>query len=324
MICKKKGKVIGDGDDLPQDRQDMDIGFDSYWGGERIVTGIQRNLSFGQYWQQQHHVDTILAALVENSDKSVGGAPKSVGAPVEDTTAATEDTAAADFLHHLVKHRGKTANFWDFYKLYDPTHHPDLQDVAHCMPCHTNISTKGHTTSGLNKHLQHRHHEEYESMNERCPSCMSAETEWQPSVAGIFPRKAKDKSIADIKMEYIHAVTNFLGWEFQFLVPISGTPIGSRILLPFLIPKILVGKFFSNSAVEKLRNRISDSEIQNSKKNKRRKSIHLISHMLSIVIGQPVGLMVPHHMDVGTIPGKGNISAYSTSTQLDYIITFVG
>jgi hypothetical protein len=44
---------------------------------------------------------------------------------------------------------------------------------------------------------------------------MSAETEWQPSVAGIFPRKAKDKSIADIKMEYIHAVTNFIMAELQ-------------------------------------------------------------------------------------------------------------
>ncbi len=130
-------------------------------------------------------VDTMLAALVENSDKSVGGAPKSVGAIVEDTTAATEDTAAADFVRHLVKPRGKTANFWVFYKLYDPTHHPDLQDVAHCMLCHMHISTKGRTTSGLNKHLQHRHREDYESMNERGPSCMSAETERQPSVADI-------------------------------------------------------------------------------------------------------------------------------------------
>ncbi len=63
-------------------------------------------------------VDTMLAALVENSDKSVGGAPKSVGASVEDTTAATEDSAAAEFVHHLVKTCGKTANFWTFYKLY--------------------------------------------------------------------------------------------------------------------------------------------------------------------------------------------------------------
>jgi hypothetical protein len=36
----------------------------------------------------------------------------------------------------------------------------------------------------------------------------------------------------------------FLGWEFQFLVPISGTPIVSRIPIPFLILKIPVGFFF--------------------------------------------------------------------------------
>ncbi len=35
-----------------------------------------------------------------------------------------------------------------------------------------------------------------------------------------------------------------LGWEFQFLVPISGTPIGSGISIPFSIPKIPVGFFF--------------------------------------------------------------------------------
>ncbi len=56
------------------------------------------------------------------------------------------------------------------------------------------------------------------------------------------------------------------GWEFQFLVPISGTPIGSRIPILFSIPKIPVGIFFMNSAVEKLRNRNSDSKIWNSEK----------------------------------------------------------
>jgi hypothetical protein len=52
-----------------------------------------------------------------------------------------------------------------------------------------------------------------------------------------------------------------LGWEFQFLVPIPGTPIGSGI--PFLISKIPVG-FFFDSAVEKSSNWNSDSEIRNS------------------------------------------------------------
>jgi hypothetical protein len=43
-----------------------------------------------------------------------------------------------------------------------------------------------------------------------------------------------------------------LGWEFQFLVPISGTPIISRIPIPFLVPKIPVG-FFFNSNVWRVR-----------------------------------------------------------------------
>ncbi len=101
------------------------------------------------------------------------------------------------------------------------------------------------------------------------------------------------------------------------MVPISGTPIRSRIPVLFSIPKIPVGKFFSNSAVEKSRNWNSDSEIRNSEKNKHRNSIHLILPAMSIVIGQPVGLVMSNHMDVGTIPSKGNLSAYSTSTQLD-------
>jgi hypothetical protein len=63
------------------------------------------------------------------------------------------------------------------------------------------------------------------------------------------------------------AVIKGLGWEFQFLVPISGTPSGSGILILFLIPKILVGIFFMNSAVEKSRNRNFISKIWNSEKN---------------------------------------------------------
>ncbi len=51
------------------------------------------------------------------------------------------------------------------------------------------------------------------------------------------------------------------------------------------------------------------SEIRNSEKNKRRNPIHLILHAMSIVMGQPVGLTMSNHMDVGIIPGKGNLSA---------------
>jgi hypothetical protein len=62
--------------------------------------------------------------------------------------------------------------------------------------------------------------------------------------------------------------------------------------------------FFLNSAVEKSRNQNSDSKIQNSGKNGRRSSIHLISHKTSIIIGQPVDITILNRMEVGTIPGK--------------------
>jgi len=94
--------------------------------------------------------------------------------------------------------------------LYDPTHHPDLQNFAHCILCHASISTKGRTTTGLTKHLQYKHREEYEKMNERSVVSMRKDTEGTPSVASIFQKKGKDKSVADIKMEYLHAVTNFI------------------------------------------------------------------------------------------------------------------
>jgi hypothetical protein len=51
--------------------------------------------------------DTMLAASVENLDKSVGAASKSVGA-AKDPTAATEDGDAAEFVCHLVKPRSRS------------------------------------------------------------------------------------------------------------------------------------------------------------------------------------------------------------------------
>jgi hypothetical protein len=48
-----------------------------------------------------------------------------------------------------------------------------------------------------------------------------------------------------------HSNANGLGWEFWFLVPISGTPILSGILIPFSILKLTV--FFWNSDVWRVR-----------------------------------------------------------------------
>jgi hypothetical protein len=49
-----------------------------------------------------------------------------------------------------------------------------------------------------------------------------------------------------------------LGWEFRFLVPISGTPIVSGIPIPFSIPKIPVGFFFEIPVSGESENQNSD------------------------------------------------------------------
>jgi hypothetical protein len=59
----------------------------------------------------------------------------------------------------------------------------------------------------------------------------------------------------------IQATRLTLGWEFHFRSPISGTPNGSKILIPCLITEIPVGMFFELRS-RKSRNR--NSNLQNS------------------------------------------------------------
>ena len=44
----------------------------------------------------------------------------------------------------------------------------------------------------------------------RGASALRKDTEGTPSVASIFQKKGKEKSVADIKVEYLHTVTNFI------------------------------------------------------------------------------------------------------------------
>ena len=67
------------------------------------------------------------------------------------------------------------------------------------------------TTTGLNKHLQHKHREQYESMNEK----KAVDEPSLPSVARIFPKKPKEMNIKEMEMMYTHAVTNFIIDECQ-------------------------------------------------------------------------------------------------------------
>jgi hypothetical protein len=115
----------------------------------------------------------------------------------------------------------------------------------------------------------HRHHHSPCHMSKWRPSNDAKATSSVP-LPSLLPTRKQATERQRCPGTIIHtsaaSVLARLGWEFQFLVPISGNPIGSRIPIPFSIPKIPVGIFFSNSAVEKLRNRKSDSKIRNSEK----------------------------------------------------------
>ncbi len=66
-----------------------------------------------------------------------------------------------------------------------------------------------------------------------------------------------------------------LGWEFQFLVPISGTPIGGGIPIPFTIPKIPDGFFLKFRFLESQKIGIPICNFRNSNNFLHRNSIHL-------------------------------------------------
>jgi hypothetical protein len=77
--------------------------------------------------------------------------------------------------------------------------------------------------------------------------------------------------LAVVILDYVAAVMvvlnsgDSLGWKFQFLVPISGTPIGSRILIRCSIPEIPIGILFLKfRCLESLKFGISICEIWTS------------------------------------------------------------
>jgi len=94
--------------------------------------------------------------------------------------------------------------------LYDPRYHPNHRENAHCTHCFADISIKGRTTSGLKRHLQSRHREQFESINDTAST--SSETTGQQSISHLF---SKAKNMNDIHTKYVHAVTNFIIAESQ-------------------------------------------------------------------------------------------------------------
>lgn len=145
-------------------------------------------------------VDAMMSAAVTSFSSSVSSTN-------EETLPLLQEQD--DRQDHLLNPRHKTGLCWKYFKLYDPRHHSNMKDKANCTLCHADISIKGRTTTGLTKHLKHKHLVEWEALNERKASSFSSSMV-QPSVGDVFPRKFKEKTPDEIKVELIHASTNFV------------------------------------------------------------------------------------------------------------------
>jgi hypothetical protein len=78
-----------------------------------------------------------------------------------------------------------------------------------------------------------------------------------------------------------------LEWEFQFLVPISGTPIGSGILILFSVPNILVGFFFRMWLLKSHQIEIPVPKFRIPEFCSHRNSVYLMLYQKTIAISFP-------------------------------------
>ena len=123
----------------------------------------------------------------------------------------------------LLSHTGRLGTFGHFTCCMTP----DIILIIVKTLCFADISIKERTTSGLNRHLQSRHREQFESINDTASN--SSETTGQRSVSHLFP---KVKNMNDIQTEYVHAVTNFIIAESQPFT-IVASPEFQGLFCPF-------------------------------------------------------------------------------------------
>ena len=69
----------------------------------------------------------------------------------------------------LCRPSGVHSSWWDHYNKFNPLKHPSMKDKAACLLCFKakkytlgTVSLKGGNTSGLSRHFQHNHREEFD------------------------------------------------------------------------------------------------------------------------------------------------------------------
>ncbi len=102
----------------------------------------------------------------------------------------------------------KTAGCWKHFMIYDTNEHKEKKDIAKCSLCGTDISFRGPSTSGMNKHLKFLHSEEWQELqksNGKFFDCASS----QKSIRHFLVKDDK-KTPAELKTDLIRTVTNWV------------------------------------------------------------------------------------------------------------------
>lgn len=180
-----------------------------------VLPAEKRNKSF-------HSVDTMLS-IAASSLKSAHDYRNEIDLSNDD-----DDDDNVEVQYQLIKPNSAwPAKCWQHFKVYHERH-KDKKDIAVCSICGTDISYKGPTTTGLNKHLKFIHHKVYAEMNKQKGACSNGSSSTQ-SITGFLGRKI---SVEDLKKQLIYRATN---WVIDKCVPFTmlESPSFRAMFLPF-------------------------------------------------------------------------------------------
>ena len=97
---------------------------------------------------------------------------------------------------------------WAYFRLFDPSHHPDLESYVQCMLCDARISRGGdRSTGGMNKHLMYKHIKEYKEMKQEEHQNKTKSAPTTTKITNHFAIKEK-KSTSEMKQLFtVAAIT---------------------------------------------------------------------------------------------------------------------
>eukprot|EP00956_Cyclotella_meneghiniana_P041904 scaffold244197_cov36-Cyclotella_meneghiniana.AAC.2 len=123
----------------------------------------------------------------------------------------------------LCKPTGVTSKWWDYFHRINPLKHPGYKDCAACLICFKNkkatqgtVKTKGGATSGLKRHMQSHHREEYDKIEAKKSNTVIPSN--SRTMKDSYPTAPKEPylGVADIKKVFKTACAT---WAIEEAIP---------------------------------------------------------------------------------------------------------